>query len=190
MRIKCSDSDPYSCDECGKYISVQGLILQGHIEGGVQNEDYHAATKCPRCGGMYQKRKIEESRLHDYMISQFQDEIDTKASSERLKSLRGEIAIMRLLIQKLLNTLTSDEDWIAYSGKIETLLGRCEKLVTAFDRIEQRSDLYLDAAQLTTFVSTLLIIIQRYVKDRDTLQAISSEIGKALKNEPVVDEAP
>lgn len=178
--LECSENDPNACAKCHRYFSVSYCIQKGYIEG-VDGEVYEQAINCEKCGGLKQKGRIERQRVHDYFIGKYQNDLDRFAESEKLKSLRGEIGLVRMLIQNILTTCQNSQDLLFNAQRLDTLIARCEKLVGTCDKIERQDGMYIDHATAIQFAVAIVSIISQHINDKEIINIITTQVGIELE---------
>jgi len=83
---------------------------------------------CLACGG---RSQAPARRLRQYLLAKAQDSTRLAhfAEHEDVKSLRDEIALARMLIERRFNLIKDDADLISASSSLNTLLLTVERLV-------------------------------------------------------------
>lgn len=101
--------------------------------------------------GQCQFKRAEHSKYcsihggnHNYRLRQFQDDIRRFSSSEKIKSLKEEIAILRMMLEKILNQCSDAHDLLVYYAQIVTLVDKIDKVVSSCHKIEAASGDLLD----------------------------------------------
>lgn len=133
---------------------------------------------CPAHAGPHQKHHDEADRLHNYRLARYQARVAKKAGCEAVKSLRDEVAILRMLTETILNACRTDSEIILQNGRLSDLITKIEKLVTSCDRLETKLAEVLDKDQLSKLMSQLGDILQRRVPNEFDL--ISSDLTDAI----------
>jgi hypothetical protein len=91
---------------------------------------------CLACGG---RNQAPARRLRQYLLAKAQDStrLAQFAEHEEVKSLRDEIALARMLIERRFNLIKDDADLISACGSLNTLLLTVERLVKSAHAIEK-----------------------------------------------------
>lgn len=186
LLYKVEDEDPNRCqslsikgDQCS-FKSVKALIEEGILEG-FDPKDAQNAVSCPQHNGFASVRSYQKKRLHSYRLQIWQERIEEFAEAEDVKNLRGEIAIVRLMIETIINQCQGNEtQLIVYSQRLGDLIRKCESLVRSCDRLETNMGMMLDKTQALTFGSKVVEIISRHINDPEVLDQISGDIITAL----------
>jgi hypothetical protein len=174
--MRCKGAGTGAEGQC-RYLSMKGMIREGFLEDEPSNhQDY-----CPKHGktrAMAQQKK----EYHDYLSGQWQMELEKFASSDKVKSLRGELGVLRLLVQKTLEKCQTADDLLMYSTKLASLAMQIEKLVVSCDKLEVRMGELLTREVALSFASSIISILQEYVKDDMVLDQIATKILASFKD--------
>lgn len=181
--FRVEPGDPHQCQAIGAnqcpYMSVEGMVLNGHWEG-INPLDAEKAKNCPRHAGFEQAWSAEKERAHDYRLQVWQERLSEFAESDKVKSLRGEIGILRMMIEAILNTCENTHDLIMYSSKLANLVAKVETLVRTCTKLEMTMGNVLDQTAAMNFAGDVVKLIRKHVKDDAIIDEISSGIINAL----------
>lgn len=188
--ITCEPEDPLRCQSSGQHgagqcewLSLAGMQRDGRLDPAEYGtEDVSHITRCPKHGGLRQIKKDERKRVHDYRLQVWQERINEFAESERVKTLRGEIGILRLLLEELMAQCSKPKDLMLYSGKIGDLVMKIEKLVRSCDRLENSMGMLLDRAGALVLAGQIVEIISRHIKETEKVDEISNGIIDAISS--------
>lgn len=114
---------------------------------------------CRLHGGVAQNHRINRN----YRLTKFQARIEEFADNDKVKSLREEIGILRVMMEEIINRCNSSTDLILSSGKIADLVMRIEKLVNSCHRIEERTGMLLDKTAALKMADGIIEIIAAFV---------------------------
>jgi hypothetical protein len=140
-----------------------------------ENSEY-----CPMHGGNKGEEKAEKDRIRTYRLSKWRTRLDEFADDPKVKGLREEIGILRILLEETMNRCSDESDLILQSNRISDLIGRIEKVVSSCHRLEQSTGQLLDKTMALNFATQVVEIIAIYVVDGDIVDKISSEIIQRL----------
>lgn len=163
-RIQFED-DPQRCQHV---IPTQGQCQNVVVEG----QKY-----CNSHGGHVRKHQESKENLRNYRLAKFNARAVEKTKSSGIKSLREEIAILRILIEEKINYCEDDYDLRMAAGPISDLVMKVEKLVSSCQRIEDQLGVMLDKTQALHMISLIIEIVSRHVENEGTLAAIAEEIS-------------
>ena len=121
----------------------------------------------------------EEQKIRLYNLTKHQAALERHAGHDRIKSLRDEIGILRLLLETKLNLCTTDMDLLAGSQAIGDLVIKVEKLVTSCHKMEELTGQVLDKAKLAQFADQVVAILSEHVP-QDKLAIIGALICNSL----------
>ena len=128
--------------------------------------------------------KVEESRkIRNYRITTYQSRLDEFADNAVFGSLREETAILRLILEGIINqTQGNFTELMMQSTTISDLVIKIEKLITSCKKIEEKSGLLLDRAAALKYGNTLVDIVTRYVTDPEIIDKIVTDYLKEMAN--------
>ena len=130
---------------------------------------------CPKHAGpgpmLAEKRKV-----HQYMLELWQTRVDEFAEGEDVKTLRGEIGIMRMMVESIISRCTNAADLHLYSGKIAQLVGQIQTLVVSTDKLETRLGMILDKAGALALGAQIVEIIVSEISDPSIQDRVSNRI--------------
>ncbi len=118
----------------GHFSSLRAYLQRSAKRKPAESDHYHLpdATEpkrsdyCQACGG---RSLAPARRLRQYLLAKAQDStrLAQFAEHEDVKSLRDEIALARMLIERRFNLIKDDADLIAACGSLNTLLLTVER---------------------------------------------------------------
>lgn len=163
--VKCEPSDPNRC--------------QGRGDGGEGQCCFLAVPDCKYCikhGAAVVKAQEEKKKVSMYRLQQWQQRVDEFAASPRITSLHEEIGILRLQIENIMNLCKDNQDLLMYSTRIADLVMKIDRLVSTFDKINNRSSNLLDKSAALVLAGQIVDIIGAEVKDPEAVDRISTGI--------------
>jgi len=142
------------------------------------------------CKMHLQGPQITEKRetIKNLRLGQWQSRVDEKAINPNIKSLREEIAVLRMALEELINMCVDSAQLVAMSNKIADLILKIEKLVVSCHHLEKSSGMLLDKSAALHLAGNFIEIIGKHCTDPDVIAAISDDMVKALDAlEPAID---
>ena len=132
----------------------------------------------------------QSTRLYLLAKADSQKRLLQLADHEEIRSLREEIAIIRMLIEGRMNLIKSDNDLLIQSGAINSLVLTVERLVKSAHTIEQQLGILLSKSAVIALGQTICKIIveeldgiERYEEIVDSIMTrISTSIAAAKDN--------
>lgn len=119
--------------------------------------------------------------LRNYRFSmKFQPRIDELANNEKIKSLREEIALVRLVMETIVNRCGDEYDLALEAERIQRLAEQLNKLVQACHKIEESTGQLLDKTVVINIGSMMVGILEKYVPDKSILDVVGAEIYEAI----------
>ena len=146
-----------------------------HVKHGLSNY-------CTHHGGVNDDSHKQKKAANTYRLNLFQARVDQFATDPSIKNLRGEIGILRLLIETKLNQCKDDYDLMLQSASIATLVTQANSLVTSCHRIETLTGHLLDKQSLAEFAVKVVDIITNEV-DPEQADQIADKIIRAMPDD-------
>lgn len=155
-----------------RYMSFQGLANLN--EAPPNNID-----KCPKHSNL---AHLERRAVHDLRLTKWQARLDKFAESDKVKSLRGEIGVLRILLEETVDQCTSAKELTMNAGKISDLVVKIEKLVASCHRLETNLSMVLDRNEILKIANNIVIVINNHVKDPIVIENIAQDVSRVLFN--------
>ncbi len=147
---------------------------------GCVNKRLQGSHFCAAHGGNKGVASTEAKKLKNYRLTKFASEVQEKQGSSDIKSLTGEIGMLRQIIQEQWNSCESANDLILKSGPISDLFTKLEKLVNSCNNIDKTLGNLIDREKLVTFAQTIVSIISPYIPE-EKLDELNIKIQEALR---------
>jgi len=164
-------SDPADPRRCQHVIPTKGQCINESVEG----QHY-----CMAHGGAAHAAMKDKAIIRNYRIAQYQARVDEKSGGSEIKSLRDEIAILRILVEERVNVCKDSHDLLMQSGPISDLIMKVDKVVNSCHRLETHLGVMLDKTQALQWASEIVEIIGRHVEDEEAVSEISNELFASL----------
>ncbi len=139
--------DELRCD----FILQNGQQCGNMAESGIHRCALHGANKILAA----QERKS----LRLYNIAVFQSRHNELTDHDKLKSLREEIALLRLMIEARINQCTDTHDLLLQSGPLSDLVMKVEKAVKSCNQLEGSLGDMLDKQKVKNLAAAFMNII-------------------------------
>lgn len=136
-------------------------------------------TKCLHHGGGAAEASNEKKAISSYRLQLFQARLDRHQEDVNIKDLRGEIGVLRMMIETKLNNCKDDYDLMLQSSSIAQMVVQANTLVTSCHRIETLTGQLLDKQSLAEFAKQVVEIISNEC-DPDTSDRIADQIITTL----------
>lgn len=119
--------------------------------------------------------------LRNYRFSAiFQSDIDAKSNSEKIKSLREEIGLCRLVLEAIVNRCQDTYDLTMEADRIMRMTAELNKLVQSCHKIEESTGQLLDKSVVINIGTMMVGILEKYVPDKSILDVVGTEIYEAI----------
>jgi hypothetical protein len=149
----------------------QGLVKNNPC----MNVAQPGSNYCALCDPEHQPKKV----LKNYLLGKAQDQarLSELSTNEEIKSLREEIALTRMLIQKRLDVVKTDTDLIMACSSINALLLTVDRLVNSTHKIEQSLGELLER---DTVVRIANYLVQCLIKHLENVPNVNEIIDAVL----------
>lgn len=163
-----SDDDPDRCQG----VSAYGQCINKATDG---------SKFCPVHGGNSAVNSQEKKNIRLYHLAKFRAEMDEKIDHPKQKSLNEEVAIMRVVLETIINRCKDASDLVMSSHQISDVIAKIEKLVVSCNKLEHSMAQYLDKNQLQLFSQEIIEIIVHVVQDDEKIKEVADLIGDLMR---------
>jgi len=168
----------------------QAVNSQGQCPNlGARLDEDDAAHRGPFCmahGGNHAVNAQKKERVRNYQltVARFRAQLDEKADSVGIKSLREEIAILRICLEERLNKCHDAMDLILQSGSISDMVMKINTVVQSCHKLEGSMGHLLDKQAILQFAQAVIGIISReIIDDPEKINIIADAILSELGND-------
>ncbi len=170
--IRVEEDDPHRCQAVNAY---------GQCDiSATKYDDGTYAKFCPMHGGRERSNR-EERDMRNYRFIKYQKRINEFADNNKVKSLREEIGILRIVMEETVNKCKDETELMIYSPKITDLTIKIEKLVSSCHRLEQSLGQTLDKTAILNIATRIVNIISSHITDEKLISLIIEDIGLLIK---------
>src|SRR6218665_1663932 len=166
---RVEEDSPFRCQAV---IPTKGQCLNRQMDG---------SKFCPAHGGNRACATTKEEQQRLYLAGRFQNRMNQLEDHSQLKSLRSEIAILRMILETRLQRCEDDHDLILHSVPLADLVLKIEKLVSSCSRLDLQLSKMLDTTQAINWANEIVSIIGEYVTDSNILSEIADRILEAYQ---------
>lgn len=168
-------------NECCEFVLKNGQRCKNKKE-----------DECERCamhGANALKQSAEKKRLNMYKLAKYQGRVDELAEHDKVKSLRNEIGILRMLFEEKYNAAAAggEHSLILCSGPLTDMLMKIEKLVSSCQRLENSLDNMLDKQQVKNIATRLMQSLSECVNELDLSPEVASALLEKVANKFLED---
>jgi len=166
--------DPADPNRCQGINSGKYQCLYKAVEG----------TKfCARhSAGTMQKKAEAKQAEYNYQLNRYRSRVIEFAENPKVKNLRDEVGVLRLLLETIVNRCNDDTNLMIYAGKISELVMKIDKVVTSCHSIEAKTGQVLDKTTVVNLAEGVVQILTKYVTDSEVLGLISNDITALLQS--------
>ena len=147
---------------------------------GCLNKSLTGSRFCAAHGGNKGVESAEAASLKNYRLTKFHKQVQEKEGSSNIKSLTGEIAMLRQMVEEQWNSCEDANDLILKSGPISDLHTKIEKLVNSCNNIDKTLGNLIDKEKVVLFAQTIVSIISPYIPE-DKLDEINFKIQESIR---------
>ena len=130
--------------------------------------------------GSRNRAAIAKQEIYNYRLTKFQARMEEFANSDKVKSLREEIGLIRIMIEEIVNRCKDATELILMSGKISHLIMQAEKLVVSCHKLEASTGLLLDKTAVLQLAGVIINIIHQHVTDEKVIELVSDQIVNSI----------
>jgi len=171
MKIRTEQAPEYSEERCQAVTPHYGQCTNKIIP----NTQF-----CTFHGGNAQLAYLERSKMRNYRLRKFQNRMEDFLTSPAIKSLREEIAILRMVLEEKLNQIDDPINLVLQAGPIGNLVLQINQIVSSCHKLELSSSRLLDREAIVQFSTQIVKILSENIQDEIILNKVSSELGELL----------
>jgi len=160
---RVAEDSPDRCQGITKYGQCQFRKVPG-------------STFCSKHGGNSVIEKQKKESLNNYKLTKFKGRLCELSQNPNIKTLRDEVAILRMTLEERLNSLDGPADLIIHSHVISELVIKINTLVTSCHKLESSMGLMLDKQAILQFGSEVVGIIGDEISDPAMLDRVANRI--------------
>lgn len=127
---------------------------------------------CRRHGGQLDVAERYESNLYRLNKARHRDRLNELSSHEKIKSLREEIGLCRILIEERFNSIKTDTDLMAASSALNSMFLTLERLVKTTHQMEQSLGELLARSTVMALGQHIVQILMEELKNVEGYEAI------------------
>lgn len=120
--------------------------------------------------------KFHEQSARQYKIEKYQNRIKDFRDNPDIKSLRDEIAILRILVEERMNSIKDEFSMIAAAGPIAELISKIERTVRTCQAIEEKTGITLDRSQVMQIGDQLIGILIDAISSLNLPEDVTSSL--------------
>lgn len=135
-------------------------------------------THCVMHGGQQAALRKFNDDNRTYKIEKYKDRIVDLVNNPKVKSLREEIALLRILVEERFNAIKPDDPFsmIAASGPISEMISKIERVVRTCQDIEEKTGATLDRQQVLQLGDNVINVIFKHIEALPLAENIISDL--------------
>jgi hypothetical protein len=175
---RCTDPrDPKRCQAVDRQVGQCMFVAEA------------PSKYCLKHGANRAVASAKKSALRNYMLSQHFARAAEQGGSSEIKSLRDEIGLTRMFIEKHLNLNVKEEcDILLQSGPVLKMILVLKDLVVSCHKLEKDMGMLLDRPQIMQFADEIIQVIREHIDDSDLMMAIAEDIVSIIERFGEEDE--
>ena len=122
---------------------------------------------------------LDRTELYDFDKVRIANRIDNIRKHPDSRNLEVELALIRHLLEKIVNVCKEDTDFIRFSGQIMQMVDKISNLLKTNIQVSQVTHQLLSIEEVVTIAQSIVAIVAEYL-DVDTLQEVSERVEKVL----------
>lgn len=137
--------------------------------------------RCKVHGGGRQLQVAKQRTLKAYDRNRWSLMIRENANDSEIKSLREELGIARLMLDRILNRCKDSHDLLMMSSPIDNMLKTINLIQKTSHIIEKDMDEMIGPEALTKFAEAMFDIIMSEISDANIVNRIALKLGRELQ---------
>lgn len=146
--------------------------------GQCRNEAISPSRFCEEHSATSAQTIINQYRITSSALG---DSPQRHAQTEQLKSLRGELVILRSLLESRLNMIESDAELVAAIPAIKDLAIAVEKIATSCHNMDVKLANLLDKAALMSLAQEIISIIEKNLRPFANTEVSSTKVDETIE---------
>lgn len=140
---------------------------------------------CVCHGGWHQLNSQKAASMKRYKLMQYQGRLDQLTDSNAIKSLRDEIAIVRMLVQTHLDVSNGDETYLdTYASVVRRFVNKIQSLASTCATIENKLKEFMDTTNALELAHDVISAVRKHKPDSGIVaEEITEAIGNLLREE-------
>lgn len=160
--VRCEPDDPKRCQSNTKFGQCPFKSMDGH-----NGCPMHVASRLTN---------INTDNVRNYRLGQWQGRVNEFADNDRIKSLREEIGILRMMLEHIIGKCNDSTELLIHSSRISDLVTKIEKLVVSCQKLEEKTNVLIDTQQAMMIADIVIQVVSLHIEDTSIIEAISNDI--------------
>lgn len=131
---------------------------------------------CAKHGATSVRQALEKKQANLYRIEKYRDRVNHYSEHDKANSLREEIAILRILLEELLNKYTTTDELLLQAGVVGELVCKINALVTSSHKIEVALGELMSKTKVLGMADQMVSVIADVIDNPETVAIISDKI--------------
>lgn len=149
--------------------------------GACPNKAVPGMDFCKIHGGEKQLNAAKKAEHDGYRVAKWRASIERFATPDHIKNLTEEIAILKVLLEEVLQQCHTSVDLVMNQGPISNLVNNISNVVNSFDKMQTRMGTLLNKSAIMNIAVTIVGILTQELKHEPELLAkVSEKIYEAV----------
>lgn len=145
-------------------------------QGGCEYRQSPGSLYCGIHAGGAAQKSAERAELRNYQLnSAYAKRASDMSKSSAVKNLTDEIALMRVALETVFNSINNPNEMLLYVDKIDKLANGIQKLIESWQKIQERNRELLGRETVLAIFDNLMEKICERVTDPDVIQALATD---------------
>jgi len=124
-----------------------------------------------------------------YRLTKYQDRVSEFATHDELKNLRGEIGILRMSLEEIINSCNGDQAMlIAYSGKIADMVVKIRTLLLSCQKLDVQLGNVLDRDKVILIAQAFIELAAEFVPNPEHLDVLGQKMLQRIMEISVMSD--
>jgi len=125
-------------------------------------------------------KRAEVKSLNIYRIKKFERRLVEMKEATGARSLDEELALLRMVLEEVLNKCDSGVDLLLYSERIMDLISQVRATVQVAEKLATRTGMLVGRAEALQIAGTTVEIIARHIENDTLLAKIAEDLQMAF----------
>ncbi len=131
---------------------------------------------CGKATSPEEKKCRKHQKRSNFKLSFLSEQVAEKAASTEFLSLKDEVAMTRVVVEKIWNNCQNEADLAANANLLSKLFEQVEKLVSASHKMDVINGTTISEEGVQKIFEEVLEILTEEVEDAETLERISTRL--------------
>jgi hypothetical protein len=141
-------------------------------KGQCQFRKFENSNFCIAHGGNSAANAAAKNSVKQYHLTKWQNRLEHFADNSKVKSLRDEIGLLRILVEERMNQCHDTNDLLMHSTVIADLVSRIQTTVVACQKLESQLGGLIDKQQVLQIAQEIVALIDNKIENKEIVNVI------------------